>query len=105
MSARFSKLLLSVVLIVVLALGYVENLASHGFVVIATDHEDAPPDWVMTGHKELTRQWDVRALIDYAGQITAAVCVGWSVIHVIGGSGCSNVYPFGEQSAGKSNLR
>jgi predicted dienelactone hydrolase len=53
-------------------LGYVENLASHGFVVIATDHEDAPPDWVMTGHKELTRQWDVRALIDYAGQITAA---------------------------------
>jgi len=51
---------------------YVENLASHGFVVIATDHQDAPPDWVMTGHKELTRQWDVRALIDYAGQITAA---------------------------------
>ncbi|MFN8377860.1 MAG: hypothetical protein U0452_04240 [Anaerolineae bacterium] len=51
---------------------YAEHLASHGFVVMATDHEDAPPVGAMLPHFELSRQWDVSQLIDYADQISAA---------------------------------
>ncbi len=50
---------------------YVEHLASHGFVVLSTDHEDAPPFGPMLPHFELSRQWDITRLIDYAVQITA----------------------------------
>ena len=51
---------------------YTEHLASYGFVVLATDHEDAAPIGAMPPHAELSRQWDISALIDYAEQITAA---------------------------------
>ena len=51
---------------------FAEHLASHGFVVIATDHEDAPPIGAMLPHFELSRQWDISQLIDYADQISAA---------------------------------
>jgi len=50
---------------------YCEHLASHGFVVLSTDHEDAPPVGFMPAHAELSRQWDISALIDYAAQLTA----------------------------------
>ncbi len=48
---------------------YTEHLASHGFVVIATDHEDAPPISSMTAHYELSRQWDISLLIDFAVEL------------------------------------
>jgi predicted dienelactone hydrolase len=51
---------------------YCEHLASYGFVVLSTDHEDAPPPGVMPPHAELSRQWDISALIDYAAQLTAS---------------------------------
>lgn len=50
---------------------YCEHLASYGFFVLSTDHEDAPPlSGVMPAHAELSRQWDISALIDYAAQLT-----------------------------------
>ncbi len=50
---------------------YCEHLASYGFVVMATDHEDAPPIISMPAHAEVSRQWDISALIDYASEITS----------------------------------
>ncbi|MBZ0296331.1 MAG: hypothetical protein K8L99_27470 [Anaerolineae bacterium] len=52
-------------------LEYAEHLASHGFVVLSTDHEDVAPAGFMPAHAELSRQWDISALIDYAAQINA----------------------------------
>jgi hypothetical protein len=49
---------------------YCEHLASYGFVVLSTDHEDAPPVGAMPPHAELSRVWDISALIDYAVQLT-----------------------------------
>ena len=49
-----------------LNLEYCEHLASFGFVVIATDHEDAPPGTTTSPHAEVGRQWDFSAMIDFA---------------------------------------
>ncbi len=53
------------------SLEYTEHLASYGFVVMATDHEDAPPVSTMPAHAEVSRQWDISALIDYAAELTS----------------------------------